>query len=281
MTDHAEHVDGWFTGGAGGRIYWQAWIPDGEVRGVVALAHGVAEHSGRYAHVGDRFAKAGYATYAVDHHGHGRSDGVRGNVHRFADVSADLDQLISVAVQRHPDVPVILLGHSLGGLIALDYVVTRGASRLRGLVLSGAAVDPSVGSPVEKAVAKLLSSILPDLGLLALDASAVSRDPKVVADYEQDPLNYHGKVRARTGAESLAAVDRVTAGLSTVALPVLVMHGTEDKLTAPAGSKLVADKVSSPDVTLNLYEGLYHEIFNEPEQDAVLTDVVTWLDAHT
>lgn len=275
-----EHVDGRFTGGAGGRIYWQAWLPAGAVRGVVALAHGIAEHGGRYAHVGARLAEAGYATYALDHHGHGRSDGVRGNVNRMAEVTGDLDRLISLAVERHPDVPVFLLGHSLGGLIALDYVVTRGTARLRGLLLSGAAVDPSVGSPVEKLLAKLLSSVAPNLGLLALDATAVSRDPKVVADYEADPLNYHGKIRARTGAESLAAVDRVTAALSTIDIPILVMHGTEDKLTAPSGSKLVADQVSSPDITLKLYDGLYHEIFNEPEQDAVLTDVVTWLDAH-
>lgn len=276
-----EHVDGRFTGAAGGRIYWQAWLPADEVRGVVALAHGVAEHSGRYAHVGARFAQAGYATYAVDHHGHGRSDGVRGNVNRMAEVAADLDRLISVAVERHPDVPAFLLGHSLGGLIALDYVVTRGTSRLRGLVLSGAAVDPSVGSTVEKLAAPLLSAIAPNLGVVALDATAVSRDPAVVADYQNDPLNYLGKVRARTGAESLAAVDRVVAGLSTIDIPVLVMHGTEDKLTSPSGSKLVADKVSSPDVTLKLYDGLYHEIFNEPEQDTVLTDVLDWLKSHT
>lgn len=274
-----EHVEGTFPGAAGGSVFWQSWTPDSP-KGVVVIAHGLAEHSGRYAHVAERFADAGYAVYALDHRGHGKTDGTRANVDRFAYVRGDLDTLLTQARGERPGLPMFLLGHSLGGLIALDYLVARGASGLTGLVLSGAAVDPSVGSAIQRKLAGVLSALTPNLGVLALDATAVSRDPAEVEKYVNDPLNYHGKIRARTGAESLAAVERVVAGLPRIALPVLVLHGTADRLTSPGGSKLIAERIGSADKTLTLYDGLFHEIFNEPERDAVLGDVVTWLDKH-
>ena len=276
MTQHAE---GTFPGAAGGSIFWQKWEP-AKPKAVVVIAHGLAEHSGRYGHVADRLNESGYAVYALDHRGHGRSDGTPGNVERFTFLRGDLDTLLSQARGEHPGLPVFLLGHSYGGLIALEYLVTRGSSGLTGLCLSGAAVDPSVGSPVERAVAPLLSAIAPNLQVVPLDPQAVSRDPLEVKKYVEDPLNYHGKIRARTGAESLAAVKRVVAGLGRVTLPVLVQHGTEDKLVSAAGSKMIAEQIGSHDKTLHLYDGLYHEIFNEPERDRVLGDLVGWLDAH-
>lgn len=276
MTGHDE---GTFPGAAGGSVYWQKWEPTAP-KGVVVLSHGLAEHSGRYVHVASRLNDGGYAVYAVDHWGHGRSDGTRANVDRFAHVLADLDTVLTMARGEHPGVPVFLLGHSLGGLIALDYVITHGESGLAGLVLSGAAVDPSVGSAVQRAAAGFLSRYTPNLGVLALDATAVSRDPDEVAKYVEDPLNHHGKVCARTGAETLASVDRVVKALPGVSLPLLVMHGAADRLTSPSGSTLVAESAGSKDKTLKLYDGLFHEIFNEPERDTVLADVVAWLDAH-
>jgi alpha-beta hydrolase superfamily lysophospholipase len=274
-----QHVEGTFRGSAGGSVYWQKWEPD-QARAVVVLSHGLAEHSGRYAHVAERLTAAGYAVYALDHWGHGRSEGTRANVDRFAHLRTDLETLLSQARGEHPGRPVFLLAHSLGGLIALDLLVCRGASGLRGLVLSGAAVDPSIGSPVERALAPVLSALVPNLGVTELPADAVSRDPEEVRKYREDPLNYHGKVRARTGAETLQATRRVTSGVGRLDLPVLVMHGTEDRLVSPAGSKLVAERIGSTDKTLTLYDGLYHEIFNEPERDRVLDDVVGWLDRH-
>ncbi len=276
----AGHSEGTFVGAAGGSVFWQRWEPD-KTKAVVVLSHGLAEHSGRYAHVAARFNDSGYAVYALDHWGHGRSEGTRANVERFEHLKHDLDTLLTTARGEHPGVPVFLLGHSLGGLIALDYVVTKGESGLTGLVLSGAAVDPSVGSAVQRAAAGFLSRYTPNLGVLALDSTAVSRDPEEVRKYVEDPLNYHGKIRARTGAETLASVDRVLHGLAGLRLPMLVLHGTADRLTSPAGSSLVAEKAGSKDKTLKLYDGLFHEIFNEPERDTVLGDVVDWLDAHT
>lgn len=273
------HVEGRLPGAAGGEIYWQAWLPD-VPSAVVLLAHGYAEHSGRYAHVAARLNVASYAVYALDHRGHGKSDGTPGNVDSFAHVRDDLAALRELAGDQQPHVPFFLLGHSLGGLIALDYATRGGAEGLAGLLLSGAAVDPSVGSAVEKAVAPVLSRIAPNLGVSALDPNLVSRDPAVVADYVADPLNYHGKIRARTGAESLAAIGRVARALPSLTLPTLVMHGTEDGLAAPAGSQMVADRIGTEDLTVKFYDGLFHEIFNEPEKNDVLADVVAWLDAH-
>jgi acylglycerol lipase len=272
-----EHNDGMFAGAAGGEIYWQAWLP-AHAAGVVVIAHGLAEHSSRYAHVARRLADAGFAVYALDHHGHGRSSGVRANISRMAHVRSDLNEVIDRAAAQHHGKPVFLLGHSLGGLIALDYVTSKGASDLTGLILSGAAVDPSIGSPVQRFAAKVLSSLTPNLGVVELDSTAVSRDLEQVARYQTDSLNYHGKVRARTGGEAFAAVKRVTTRLGTVRLPVLVLHGSEDRLASPKGAKMVAGKVASKDVTFKLYAGLYHEIFNEPEKDDVLDDVTQWVE---
>jgi alpha-beta hydrolase superfamily lysophospholipase len=273
------HVEGTFPGAAGGSVFWQAWTPDA-VKAVVVLSHGLAEHSGRYAHVAARLNDAGYVLYALDHRGHGRSDGTAGNIEGMAVVRADLDTLLTRARGEHPGLPVFLLGHSFGGLAALDYVVDRGGSGLTGLVLSGAFVDPEAGNAVQRRLAGVLSRLAPNLGVVPLDPSTVSKDPAEVEKYVTDPLNYHGKVRARSGAEMIAASRRVAAGVRAVTLPALVMHGAADRLAPPEGSRLVAERLGSNDKTLTLYDGLRHEIFNEPERDAVLADVVTWLDKH-
>jgi alpha-beta hydrolase superfamily lysophospholipase len=284
MTDASaasahEHLDGYITGAGGGQVYWQSWEP-AEPKAVVVIAHGLAEHSGRYAHVAKHLNDSGYAVAAGDHCGHGRSEGVKGNIERMVHVLDDLDAVLKAAVARHLGLPVFLLGHSMGGLIALDYVISRGEEHVHGLVLSAPAVDPSIGTPVEKLVARALSGFLPNLALATLDSKAVSRDPAVVAAYESDPFNYLGKVRARTGAEGLASVSRVAANLAKVTVPVLILQGSEDRIVKPVGSELVRDRVSSTDITHKSYEGLYHEIFNEPEQDEVLADVSRWLDEH-
>jgi acylglycerol lipase len=126
----------------------------------------------------------------------------------------------------------------------------------------------------------VLSRIAPNLPVTPLDSTTVSRNPDVVAAYDTDPLNYHGRIRVRTGAEVITAVERINRLLPTVTVPILVMHGSSDRLASPTGSEIVATHVGSLDLTHKVYEGLYHEIFNEPEQDAVLDDVVAWLDAH-
>ena len=273
------HTDGTFTGAAGDEIYWQAWTPE-QSKALVLLAHGLHEHSGRYEHVAERLNRAGYAVFTVDHEGHGRSGGTKGNISSMSVVLDDFDHLRRTAQQQHPGLPLVVLGHSMGGLIALDYLVSKGQDGVTALAVSGAAVDTSSAGGIQLKLAPVIGKLAPNLGVLLLGADNVSRDPIVVKDYENDPLNHNGKVRARTGSEMLLSVQRVVDGLPRITVPVLVMHGSDDKLVPVAGSRLIDDTIGSSDKTLKIYDGLYHEIFNEPEQDQVLDDLVAWLDAH-
>jgi acylglycerol lipase len=274
------HVDGRFAGAAGGQIYWQGWIPD-DPTGVVVLTHGLAEHGGRYWHVATRLAQDGYATYVADHRGHGKSDGVKGNINRMSEVVTDLETMVRSAAQRQPDLPMFLYGHSMGGLVALAYVLTGRPAELKGLIITSVAIDLGVGSAAERLAAKVLSRVAPSVGTVQLDASTISRDPEAVRAYDEDPLNYRGKTRVRTAAEMLTTIDTVKAKLGSLTLPLLIMHGTADRLTGPAGSQLIADKAGSTDVTLKLYDGWYHELHNEPEKETVFAEIVRWLKEHT
>lgn len=275
-----EHVEGQLAGRDGLSLYWQGWRPADEPRAVVAIAHGAFEHSGRYAHVAESLGRAGIACHALDHRGHGRSEGARGNVGRMAHLVADLDVLIALAVARHPGRPLFLLGHSMGGAIALQYAVEHPA-RLAGLIVSGAAVDVSAVSPVQFWSAKALSVVAPDLGLLRIDSGEISRDPDVVHAYDEDPLVYRGKGPARSIAEILTTAKRLPHRVRDLRVPLLIVHGTEDRLAAPSGSRMVHDAAASGDKTLKLYDGLYHEVLNEPEKDTVIGDVIAWLVARS
>ena len=283
------HEEGHRKIAANQSTYWQAWLPLDPARAVVIIVHGVHEHSSRYAHVGTRLAAAGYAVYAADHRGHGRSGGRRGNIERMTLIVDDLNSFVLFAAQRHPGVPVFMVGHSLGGLIALHYATQPHATQphavqprvlLAGLVVSGPAVEVTAGSALQRRLAGLLSALVPNLGVAALGTEQISRDPAVVRAYHEDPLVYRGKIKARTGAEILAAMEGLPARLPRLALPLLLLHGTGDRICALTGSTMVHDTVSSADKTLHRYEGLYHELFNEPEREQILTDLLRWLDQH-
>ena len=275
-----EHVEGRFAGAAGGQIYWQGWVPAGDVAGVVVFAHGLAEHGGRYAHVATRLAAEGYASYVADHRGHGKSDGVKGNLDRMSTVVTDLETMIRSAGQRHPGVPLFLYGHSMGGLVALVYATGGNPAELRGLVLTSSALDFADTPRIQRLAARVLSAVAPNAGTITLDATTLSHDPDVVRDYDTDPLNYRGKIRVRTAAEMVSSAGAVTGKLGTLTLPLLVMHGTADGLTKPSGSKLIAERAGSSDVTLKLYDGWYHELHNEPEKETAFGDIVRWLKEH-
>lgn len=274
------HVEGERTLAGGGSAYWQGWLPEGDARAVVVIVHGLGEHSGRYDHVGRHLAGAGFAAYAADHRGHGRSGGRRANIGRMAAVVGDLAGFVRFAAERSPGAGVFMLGHSLGGLIALQYA-TGEVPELAGLVLTGPLVQVDSGSPVLERMAGVLSALVPNLGVLAVPPDGVSRDPAVVAAYRADPLVHHGKVPARTGAEILATALALPARLPRLRIPLLLLHGTSDRLAPVAGSQLVHDKVASLDRTLRLCDGLWHEVMNEPEQGEILDEIVRWISHRT
>ena len=259
------------------RISWQAWLPDGEPRATVVLAHGASEHGGRYAWAGERLAASGFALYAGDHRGHGRSEGPRALIDRMDRVVGDLDKVVDVAVERHPPKP-FLLGHSMGGAVALSYAMVH-QDRLRGLILSAPVAVLEAASPVTRLAGRVLSTVAPRLGVYSIDSTAVSRDPAVVRDYDADPLNYHGKLPARTVAELSRAIDGFPEAVTRFKLPMLVMHGTADRLVPIAGSEMVVERAGSEDKTFKRYDGLFHEILNEPERQQVVDDIADWLDA--
>lgn len=265
--------------GAGTKLYVSSW-PVVAPRAVVLLAHGLFEHSGRYAHVAARLNKAGLAVVALDHYGHGRSEGVRGFVPSFAVYLDGMDALLASVQADYPHAPLLLLGHSMGGLIAVQHLVRHPAA-YAAVAVSGPAIVPA--APPSKLmiwISRLLSRVAPRMGVLALDANGVSRDPAVVADYVADPLNYHGKIGARLAQEIFDAMAAARASAPGIAVPLLVQHGDADSLAAPAGGRYLNEHSGSTDKRLILYPGLYHEIYNEPEQDVVLDDLVHWFDTH-
>jgi alpha-beta hydrolase superfamily lysophospholipase len=267
-----------FAGVGGRRIFWQAWLPDTSPRAIVMVAHGAGEHSDRYDHVARRLVEAGFGVYAIEHRGHGRSAGPRALIDRIDHTVADLDQLIVLAAERHPEAQVFLLGHSMGGTIAVRYAVLHG-DRLSGLVLSGPLAALAPAPAAQRLAARVLSRLAPRLGVVAIDASLVSRDPDVVKAYVEDPLVYHGKLPARTVAELAATIDAFPQQAGNITVPTLIMYGTADGLCPPAGSVMLDQRIGASDKTLKAYDGLHHEILNEPERDKVLDDLCAWLGA--
>jgi acylglycerol lipase len=265
------------SGGIG--IYWQAWFGQDEPRAVVVIAHGAGEHSDRYRHVAARLVADGYAAYAIEHRGHGRSGGPRALVDRLDNAVADLDALVSLAAAEHPGIGIFLLGHSMGATVAVSYALAH-QERLSGLILSGPLAALAAAPAPMRAAAKVLSAIAPQLPMFAIDASLVSRDPAVVEAYRADPLVYHGKLPVRTVAELAAAIDTFPGDVSRITIPTVIMYGTADGLCPTEGSVMLGERLGSADKTLTAYDGLYHEIFNEPEQERVLDDLCSWLAAH-
>ena len=268
------------SAGAGAKLHVTHWLPEGLPKAIVLLAHGYAEHAGRYGHVARRLTNAGYAVYAVDHWGHGRSDGEGGYVPRFSAFLDGMAELLTLVEINHGDIPRLLLGHSMGGLIATLFLIERQQAFVAAAVSGPAILPAEPPSRFTVWISRFLSRFFPRLGVLSLDATGVSRDPAVVAAYQADPLVYGGKIGARLGKEFMDAMAVAQADAPKIRLPILIQHGADDRLTAPAGSRYLFDNVGSTDKRLEIYPGLFHEIYNEPEQGAVLDDLVGWFDAH-
>jgi alpha-beta hydrolase superfamily lysophospholipase len=280
MMTTAVHEQNTFDAADGRRLFEQHWLPADAPRAHVAIVHGYAEHSGRYAHVGEALAARGYAVHALDLRGHGRSEGDRAFVRSFDEYLDDVRSFLARVRGRAGGRPVFLLGHSMGGtIVTLELAVDH--PPLAGALLSAGVLTSSGQPRIVRAIIGLLGRLLPRLPLVKLNAARVSRDAEVVRRYEEDPLVYHGRVRAGLAAAMGRAVRRIERDAHSIALPILIMHGTEDLLASPDGSRAVFDAISSHDKTLTMYEGLHHEILNEPEQDQVIADIAAWMDART
>jgi alpha-beta hydrolase superfamily lysophospholipase len=265
--------------GAGAALRSKHWLI-ADPKAVVLISHGYAEHLGRYEHVAAALNTAGYSVYALDHWGHGKSDGAPGFVPAFSVFLDGLDTLLAESKAAYPDKKKFLIGHSMGGLVAANYLPAR-QEEFAGAVLSGSSVKAVDEPPAAVLfVGRVLSKLAPKAGLISLDASLVSRDANVVETYIADPLVYKGKISARLGAEMIDAMKRAVNEAPRLRLPILFLHGGADGLTSPEGSKILSERVSSSDSTLKIYDGFYHEIFNDPGKEEVIADMIRWIDAH-
>ncbi len=267
--------EGALEGVGGLRLYRQSWVPDRDARAIVVLVHGISEHSGRYHHVAARLVADGYAVHAVDHRGHGRSEGRRAFIDRMGNAVGDLDSLVE-ATTSPSGVPVVMLGHSMGGLLAVCFALAYN-QRLSGLILSAPLAALEAASLTTRLAARVLSVLTPHLGVVGIDSALISRDPEVIRTYDADPLVFHGKLPARTAFELERAVRSLPSSVQAITVPTLIMYGSSDRLCPPAGSLGLHDCIGAQDRTLKVYDGLYHEIFNEPEREHVLEDVCAWL----
>ncbi|HKT65654.1 MAG TPA: lysophospholipase [Burkholderia sp.] len=261
--------------------HWPAGSDTAQPRATIALVHGLAEHAGRYAALAGRLNAAGIDVLAIDLRGHGQSPGKRAWVERFDGYLNDADALVAEAARGNT--PLFLMGHSMGGAVAALYAIERAPARghaLTGLVLSSPALAPGRDVPRWMlAVSRVISRAWPTFPAIRIDAALLSRDPAIVAANRADPLVHHGAVPARTGAEILDAMARIERGRDALRVPVLVYHGTEDKLTEPDGSRAFGAHVGSPDRTLTLYEGGFHETMNDLERDRVIDALIAWIHA--
>jgi alpha-beta hydrolase superfamily lysophospholipase len=279
VTNRTERT---FDGVDGVRIVYDTWTPDtgpAGIKGTVVLSHGFGEHARRYDHVAQRFGEAGLVTYALDHRGHGRSGGKRVYLKSMSEYTDDFGTLVGIANREHPGLPKVVLGHSMGGAIVFAYAAEHPADYDL-IVLSGPAIAAQADvSPLLAIVGKVVGSVAPGVPVQQLDANAVSRDPAVVAAYNADPLVHHGKVPAGIARALLQVGETMPQTAKGITKPLLVVHGGQDRLIPAAGSERLVDCVGSQDVHLKVYPELYHEVFNEPERDRVLDDVVAWIEA--
>jgi len=271
-----------FEGNDGISFYVQGWEPDSQPKAVVVLVHGLGEHTGRYIHVGKALTDAGYVLVGFDLRGHGKSGGARGHFPSLDVVTQDIRQFFQFVSQRYPNLPQFLYGHSLGGLLSLAYAVQNKAV-LKGVLVTGSALRSALQEQKAKiAMANILGTLMPAMTIPSgLDATTISRDKAVVDKYVHDPL-VHDKTSLGLGKSALTAIDICFARARDFAYPLLIMHGKADKLTYASGSedfaRLAGEK--NKDVTLKIWDGLYHEIHNEPEQAEVFKVMTEWLDKH-
>jgi alpha-beta hydrolase superfamily lysophospholipase len=255
------------------------WRAAGLRCATVALVHGLAEHAGRYAPLAQALNANGIELIAIDLRGHGDAPGRRAWTERFDEYLLDADALITEANRN--DGPLFLMGHSMGGAIAALYAIEKQAAQrrhLNGLILSSPALAPGRDVPRWMlALSQKISLAWPTFPAMKIDAALLSRDPSVVDANRNDPLVHHGAIPARTGAELLLAMQRIEQGRAGLRTPLLIWHGTADKLTEPNGSRDFGAHAGSPDKTLTLYEGSYHETMNDLDRERVIDALVAWI----
>ncbi len=266
-------------------IFFRRWLPEKEVQRLFIIQHGIGEHGGRYGNLIKALHNEHTAFFALDARGHGQSPGIRGHADDFNDYSEDLDVLIDITHKQFPGIKRYLFGHSMGGLIALDYCLDNEAQeKIDAVIISSPGIKPVMDpiKHVKKFIGMRLASFFPKAILeTGLDLNNLSQDPYVVERYKEDRLT-HGKISFQMGKSLFEMGDKILEEASKIELPFYIFHGTGDQLVSPDGSTEVYDKISSQKKSIHLFEGLYHETFNEKEMDRqqVCDALVNWVSTH-
>jgi acylglycerol lipase len=268
--------EGSFVGVGGLKIFTRSWQPTEAPRAVVVIVHGFNSHSGHYLWVGEQFAENGLAAYALDLRGRGLSDGERFYVDKIDDFIDDVDTFVELAKAEHPGLPVFLLGHSAGGVISCVYTLEHQA-KLAGLICESFAHELPAPDFV-LAVLKGLSHVAPHARVFKLDNNGFSRDPMVVEALNSDPLIDNEVQPTLTAAVMVRADERLKEEFGQITLPVFIIHGTLDSVTKPSGSQHFYERAGSPDKTLKLYEGHFHDLLNDLDKEVVMGDILAWID---
>lgn len=276
----ARHATESFTATDGAILFAQRWVP-AYVKGHIVLVHGYGEHSSRYGHVANRLNAEGYAVYTYDQRGHGNSPGKMGRIENIDRVIEDAHEFIrGIFVKCGPE-PRFIFGHSMGGLVVTACVL-KYSPDVRGVILTNPLVkSDDNAAPIMRKVAKWAARFAPGMKALALDTKALSRIPEVVTRYETDPLVHHGYIDARTGYELLRTIEWVQQNLGRFRLPLYTAHGKSDRLVPYTAAELLIAGTSSRDKTIRLYDGGYHELFNDTIADRFFDDLLDWLRART
>ena len=275
-----KHKEDFFNGYDDTELYYQVWEPEAKPRAVIQIVHGLGEYSTRYINVVNKIVPEGYIIYASDLRGHGKSKGIRAYIKKFDDYIKDQDIFTKLIQKNHPDLPIFLLGHSMGSIISKIYV-GRGETPFKGLILSGAGTK--IGGSTNaflKAIAKLMSLLAPKATISPdIKGEDVSHDPEVIKNYDEDPLILK-KITVRLGAEMMKANGIANKLTPNIKIPVLVQFGSEDTLIL--GGDELKDLFTVEDKTIIKYEGLRHEVYNElkEKREKVLQDLLDWLNKH-
>ena len=273
------NYEGKFKSHDGLDFYERGWVPDEPVRARVVHLHGYGEHCSRYAEMAQIFNRSGFSVHTYDQRGYGRSPGKRAYIHDFDVLLKDVDTYLDHIHPRISGLPWFFMGHSMGGLVLASYVETRKIDA-RGLIFSSPflAINDDVPKFLLK-IAGVLGTLTPWMPVSRVDNTCLSRDPKIVEEAGKDPLAYHGYVRARTGAQFNRAITRARGGFHRITAPVCIIHGGDDRIVPNAGSKLLHEQCGSKDKSLKIYEGGYHELWNDLDKRAVLAGICDWMAA--
>lgn len=268
-----------FENKAGLKIFTRTWLPEGDTRGVIIITHGLNSHSGYYQWTAEQFTAQNYAVYAPDQQGRGKSEGERFYTDNIYDAVADVDYVVDLAKKMYSNLPVFLLGHSAGGVLACLYSLEH-QEKLSGLICESFAFK--VPAPdFALAVLKGVSHIAPHFHTVKLKNEDFSRNPEAVAFMNNDPLIAGESQPSKSMEQLVKADERLEKEFSRITLPVLILHGTNDKATKPGGSRFFYDNTGSTDKTLKFYEGHYHDLLNDLDKEIVMNDIIEWVKKHS